>query len=434
MTRVVKTRVEIEGRIYEETVVVEGDEPAPWEEEREFKFVGKPTNRVDGRERVTGAAIYTYDVHPAGMLYASVLRSPHPHARIVSIDISKAEALAGVRAVICSNNCPDIAWYGGVSKLFDTTLRFIGEEVAAVVADDLDTARDALKLIQVEYEILPFLSSIEAAARPGAIQIHPQGNVLKASNGQEGELYARGDVDQALKNADVVVEGTFRTSTQLHNSLETHGSVAMWQGDELTIWESTQYIFGVRDRVATALQIPLSKVRVICEYMGGGFGSKGQTLKQPVIAALLSRMAGRPVQLMLNRHEENILTGNRGETVQKYRVGAMRDGSLVAIHLEASYGLGAYGTWAGPVDGPSRELYACPNVRTLTLGVRTNLGSHAAFRAPGFVEGTFGLESVLDDLCDRLGMDPLEFRRKNYSQVDPSTGRGFSSKYLLELY
>jgi CO/xanthine dehydrogenase Mo-binding subunit len=434
MTRVVKTRVEIEGRIHEETVVVEGDEPPAWEEGREFKLVGKPTSRVDGRERVTGSATFTFDVHPAGMLYAGVLRSPHPHARIVKIDISKAEALAGVRAIICSSNCQDIPWYSGASKLFDTTLRFIGEEVAAVAADDLDTALDALKLIDVQYEILPFLTDIEAAARPGAIQIHPHGNVLKAGNGQEGEQYARGDVDSALKNAEVVVEGTFRTSTQLHNSLETHGSVAMWQGEELTIWESTQYIFGVRDRVATALQIPLSKVHVICEYMGGGFGSKGQTLKQPVIAALLSRMAGRPVKLMLNRHEENTLTGNRGETIQKYRVGAMRDGTLVAIDLEASYGLGAYGTWAGAVDGPARELYACPNVRTLLLGVRTNLGSHAAFRAPGFVEGTFGLESILDDLCDKLEVDPIEFRRKNHSKVDPSTSRAFSSKYLLESY
>ena len=434
MARVVKTRVEIEGRIHEETVVVEGDEPTPWEEGREFKVVGKPENRVDGRERVTGAARYTYDVQLAGMLSAVVLRSPHPHARIIKIDTGRAEALPGVRAVLSSSNAPDIKWYGGASKLFDTTLRFIGEEVAAIAADDLDTARDALKLIDVDYEVLPFVTKMEEAAAPGAVQVHPKGNVLKADNGHEGELYSRGDLVEGFRRSDVIVEGTFRTSTQLHNSFETHGSVALWEGEELTIWESTQYIYGVRSRVADALGMPASKVRVVCEYMGGGFGSKGQTLKQPVIAALLARMSGRPVKLMLTRYEENVLTGNRGETVQKYRIGAHRDGRLEAIDLEAVYGLGAYGTWAGPVDGPARELYKCPNVRTLTLGVRTNLGSHSAFRAPGYVEGTFGLKFVLDDLCDKLDIDPLEFRRLNHAAGDQTSSQPYSSKYLLESY
>jgi xanthine dehydrogenase YagR molybdenum-binding subunit len=434
MVKVIKTKVEIEGRIHEETVVVDGEEPAPWEDDREFSVVGKPVNRIDAPERVTGAAKYTYDVHPAGMLQAAVLRSPHPHARIFRVDTSRAEALPGVRAVLSSANAPQIEWHSGVSRLFDTTLRFAGEEVAAVAADDLDTARDALKLVEVEYELLPFVTDMEEAARPGAVQVHPKGNVLKSGNGGEGELYRRGDVNAALKSADVVVEGTFRTSTQLHSSLEPHGSVAEWRGDELTIWESTQYIFGVRSRVAGALDLPLSKVRVICEYMGGGFGSKGQTLKQPVIAALLAKMSGRPVKLMLSRHEEQLMTGNRGETIQKYRVAANKDGTLVAIDLEAMYNLGAYGTWAGPVDGPSKELYKCPNVRTLMLGVRTNLGSHAAFRAPGYVEGTFGLESLLDDLCDRLGIDPLEFRGKNHAPDDQTSTQGYSSKHLLECY
>jgi CO/xanthine dehydrogenase Mo-binding subunit len=434
MARVVKTRVEIEGRIHEETVVVEGEEPAPWEDGHDFKFVGKPANRVDGRERVTGAARYTYDIQLAGMLSAAVLRSPYPHARIVKIDTTRAEALPGVRAILSSNNAPDIKWYSGVSRLFDTTMRFIGEEVAAIAADDLDTARDALKLIDVQYEVLPFVTSIEDAAAPGAVLVHPKGNVLKADNGHEGELYSRGHMAEGFKKSDVIVEGTFRTSTQLHNSFETHGSVASWEGDDLTIWESTQYIYGVRSRVADALDMPVSKVRVICEYMGGGFGSKGQTLKQPVIAALLSRMSGRPVKLMLSRHEENLLTGNRGETIQKYKIGARRDGSLQAVDLEAMYGLGAYGSWAGPVDGPARELYKCPNVRTLTLGIRTNLGSHSAFRAPGYVEGTFGLESVLDDLCDKLGIDPMEFRRRNHTAEDQTSTQPYSSKYLLECY
>ncbi len=433
MTRVIKTKVEIEGRIHEETVVIEEDEPTPWEEGRDFKVVGKSTNRIDARERVTGDAHYTYDVTLPGMVIAAVLRSPHPHARIVSINTEAAEKLPGVRAILTKDNAPDISWYSGSSKLFDETLRFVGEEVAAVAADDLDTARDAVRLIEVGYEVLPALLNVEEAAKPGAAQIHPRGNVLK-SDGREGELYSRGDVQKGFKQADVIVEGVFTTSTQLHNSLETHGSVAAWEGDELTIWESTQYIFGVRDRVANALDIPLSRVRVICEYMGGGFGSKGQTLKQPVICALLARMAGRPVKLMLTRQEENTLTGYRGATIQKIKIGARKDGTLTAIDMEALYSVGAYGTWAAPVVGPAQELYRCPNVRTLMLGVRTNMGSHSAFRAPGYVEGTFGLESAIDDLCDKLGIDPLDFRKKNHMPADQVSQQDYSSKHLLECY
>jgi len=337
MVRVVKTQVEVEGTVHEETVVVERDEPAAWKPGREFEVVGKSVNRVDGRERVTGAARYTYDIHPAGLLYAAVLRSPHPHARVLLVDTTEAARLPGVRAVLSRENAPQISWYSNASMLFDNEVRFIGEEIAAVAADDLDTARDALRLIKVEYEPLPFVVDPEAAVRPGAPQIHPKGNVLKDDEGREGELYSRGDVAKALKSADVVVERTYRTPTALHNSLETHGSVAMWEGDELTIWESTQYIFGVRSRVADSLKMPRSKVRVICEYMGGGFGSKGGTLKSPVIAALLSKQSGRPVKLMLDRREENLLAGNRGATIQRLKLGAKRDGTLVAIDLETIY-------------------------------------------------------------------------------------------------
>ena len=294
MVRVVKTKVEIEGQVHEETVVIEGDEPQAWQPERDFTVVGKPANRIDGIARVTGAAKYTYDIHPPGMLYAAVLRCPHPHARLVSIDTSEAEKLPGVRAVLSRLNAPDIGWYGGHSKLFNDELRFAGEEVAAVAADDLDTARDALKLVKVEYEPLPFITTVEQAIMPGAPQIHPLGNILKGELDQEGELYSRGDVHKGFEEADVIVERSYSTSTQLHNSLETHGCVAAWEGDELTIWESTQNIFGVRARISGVLKMPQSKVHVISEYMGGGFGSKGGTLKHGIIAPLLPKPLAAP--------------------------------------------------------------------------------------------------------------------------------------------
>lgn len=434
MVKVVKTRVEIEGEVHEETVVIEQDEPQAWKAGQEFSVVGKPVSRVDGRERVTGAAKYTYDVHPPGLLYAAVLRSPHAHARVTGLDTSEAEGLPGVRAVLSRANAPDISWHSGVSKLFGDVLRFAGEEIAAVAADDLDTAQDALKLIRVDYELLPSVTDIEEAVKPGAPHVHPKGNILKDDDGREGDLYTRGDIDKGFKSADVIVEGTYRTPTALHNSFETHGAVAMWEGDELTVWESTQNIFGVRSRVASVLKMPVSKVRVISEYVGGGFGSKGGTSKYSIIAALLSKATKRPVKLMLDRREENLLAGNRGDTVQKLRIGAKRDGTLTAIDLESLYGVGVYGTWTPSVSGPAKELYKCPNVRANTIGVRVNLGSHSAFRAPGYVEGTFALESAIDDLCDKLGMDPLLFRRKNHADKDLAAKSEYSSKHLLACY
>jgi xanthine dehydrogenase YagR molybdenum-binding subunit len=434
MVKVVKTRVEIEGTVHEETVVVDRDEPEAWEPGRQFGVVGKPLDRVDGRERVTGAAKYTYDIHPPGMLYAAVLRCPHPHARLLSVDTTEAEKLFGVRAVLSRDNAPAIKWHGSSSRLFDDELRFAGEEVAAVAADDLDTARRALKLIKVEYEPLPFVLDMQEAISPGAPQVHPDGNILKGERDEEGELYSRGDIRKGFKSADVIVERTYRTPTALHNSLETHGTVAAWQGDELTLWESTQSVFWVRSRVASTLEMPLSKVHVISEYMGGGFGSKGGASKQTLIAALLSKAARRPVKLMLDRSEENLLAGNRGATIQRLKIGAKSDGTLTAIDHEVLYCMGAYGTWTGEVAGPAKELYKCPNVRTNTVGVRVNLGTHSAFRAPGFVEGMFALESAVDELCEKLGMDGLQFRRKNHAPKDQTTGNDYTAKHLLECY
>jgi CO/xanthine dehydrogenase Mo-binding subunit len=434
MVKVVKTRIEVEGRVSEETVVVEKDEPVAWSADRSFSVVGTSLNRVDGPERVTGAARYTYDAAPPGTIFAALLRSPHAHARIVSVSTAAAEKAPGVRAVLSKNNAPEIAWYVGASHLFGETARFAGEEVVAVAADTLQQARDALRLVEVEYEPLPAILDFERSGKPGEPKIHPRGNVLVDDEGREGDLYTRGDIEKGFKQADAIVERTYRTPTALHNSLETHGSVVMWEGDELTVWESTQYMFGVRDRVSGALKMPKSKVRVLCEYMGGGFGSKGQTLKGVVIAALLSRAANRPVKLMLDRREENLLTGNRGATLQKLRIGAKRDGTLTAIDFEAICNMGAYGTWAATVEGPAKELYACPNVRTHVVGVRTNLGTQAAFRAPGFVEGTFALESALDELAHKLGISPLDIRMKNYTATDPTSKRDYTAKGLLQCY
>ncbi len=429
MPKVIKTKTEFEGRVLEEYVVVEGEGLTAWDAQAPLKFVGKKIPRIDGPERATGKAAYTFDVQLPGMLYGKILRSPHPHARIKNINTQRAETLPGVRAVLCYKNTPKIS-FRRQTFIFDEIVRYVGDEVACVIADDEEIAQDALELIEVEYEILPFVLDPEEALQPNAPKLYPDGNLL----GGQPEVYQRGNLEQGFAQADVVIERTFRTQCALHNCMEPHGSVALWEGDSLTVWDSTQHIFGVREGLARLLGLPLHKVRVIKKYMGGGFGSKNNLGKYTVIAALAARMTGRPVKIVLDRHEENLATGNRPASIQRLKIGAKRDGALTALELKAIIAAGAYCLWPPSVGGPARELYACPNLKTEQYTVFTNTGPLSAFRAPGYVEGTFALESLMDELAKELGMDPLELRLKNYTEIDQTTGRPYSTKGLREAY
>src|SRR5881392_2499449 len=267
MPRVVKSREEFEGEIFESLVLVEGkDLPLP-ASGAEFTEISKSRRRVDGMQRVTGRARYTQDVYPPGMLYVRVLRSPYPRARVRRIDTKKAEKLPGVRDILHRFNAPK-ASYRGEDTVFREEVRFVGDEVAAVAADDEQTAVEALRLIEVDYELLPHVVDLQEAIGDMAPRLDTDGNVAEAAT------HKRGDAKRALKEADFVVDATYRTSTQVHNSLETHRAVAEWDGDQLTVYESTQHTFGVRQGLRTALKLPYSKIRVLCDYMGGGFGSR----------------------------------------------------------------------------------------------------------------------------------------------------------------
>ena len=398
-----------------------------WAADAKFTIVGERLTRVEGAEKVTGRAQYSYDMQLSGQLYARVLRSPYPHARIISIDTSQAEALRGVHAVLTMANVTDVEWYEEKSKLFDATVRFIGDEVAAVAAESEEIAEDALRLIQVTYEPLPFVVDMEQALLPNAPRVHPDnehGNLT-----DQPKVYARGDVDAALRQADVVIEQHYATETALHNSLEPHGCTAHWHGNQLTLWESTQGIFEVREMVAEKVGLPEHHVRVIKHHMGGGFGAKQIAWKQTVIAALLSKRSGRPVQLMLDREAENLAVGNRNATLQHVKLGAKRDGTLTAIVCENKQAVGAYrvGGEGSNVSGPYERLYRCANVRTEQKGIYINTGPSVAFRAPGFVEGAFALESAMDELAIALKMDPLELRLKNYAEDDQKKNQPYSS-------
>jgi CO/xanthine dehydrogenase Mo-binding subunit len=366
--------------------------------------------RVEGPEKVSGKAKYACDIRLEGQLYARVLRSPLPHARIKRIDASRAQALPGVHAVLSSANAPDIEWYE-TSRLFDRTLRFVGDEVAAVAADSEEIAEDAVRLIEVDYEALPFKTGLDDGERG------------------EPQVKSRGDLERGMREADVVIEQTYGTQTALHNAMEPHGCTAAWEGGTLVLYESTQGIFDVRDEVAEKLGLPKDRVRVITLHMGGGFGAKQIAWKHSVIAALLAKHAQRPVQLMLDREAENLAAGNRNATRQQVRLGARRDGSLTAIEVRALVQAGAYqpGGEESDVIGTYQSLYRCPNLRAEQISVHTNTGPAVAFRGPGHTEGSFALESAMDELARELAMDPIELRLRNYAAEDQSEGKPYTS-------
>jgi len=372
--------------------------------------VGRSAAKVDGFERARGEARYTADVRLPGMLETAVLRSPHAHARVTRIDLSRAREARGVRAVVGP---------GDVDVLADVA-EYEGRPVAAVAADSSSLARAAVELIDVEWEELePLLDPEEAVRRESFIG--------------KPRRHDRGDYERALAEADVVVEAEYRTQTLNHNPLETHQCVCEWRGDGLDVYVSTQAIWSVRDAVADAFDLPRDKVRVICEYMGGGFGAKGDTGNYVYIAAELARRSGRPVKVAVSRREENVVSGNRNATIQRITAAARADGTLLALGGEFVCSLGWRG-WLPGTAGPMQMLYACENVRTVEYGARLNLPPMAAFRAPGFVEGTWSLECLLDKLAAALDIDPLELRRRNYAQVDPMDGRPYSANELMECY
>jgi xanthine dehydrogenase YagR molybdenum-binding subunit len=407
LARLIRTEKEVEGRFEEVWIVVEEDPLEQWPE-GPLAVVGRPAPRQDAPLRVRGEARYTADIKLPGMLHAAVLRSPHAHARAKRIDLAPALALPGVRAAIGPGEAHGLEVEAG----------FSGAPVAAVAADTFAEARTAVEAIEVEWEELEIVLDPEDAVRRELLTEEPRRR-------------ERGDVERAFAEADVVVEGAYRTQTVLHNSLETHQAVCEWQGDTLHVYISTQYIWGVRQTVAETLGLPEDKVRVVCEFMGGGFGSKNSPDEYTFVAAELAKRTGRPVRCALTRREEHTSAGNRNSTIQRLRAGVRSDGTIVALEGEFTNSVGWSG-WSSPTEGPMWMLYACDNVRTVTYGAQLNTPFMKAFRAPGFAEGTFGLECLIDDLAARLEIDPLELRRRNYA--DSNDGTPFSSKHLEACY
>ncbi len=415
-----KIRVGFGDKFETKDVAISPGDPAPWDPSTKFTIVGTRVPRLDGRAKTTGEARYSIDVRLPGMLYGRILRCPFAAATVQSIDLSEAQKMKGVKAALA------------LAEPGEKT-RFAGQEIAAVAAETPELAGDALRAIRVTYAERPFVVSLEKAMASGAplvfdgkadtkttggdVDVAPKSKLPRNGNVLGPRPFAKGDVEQGFAQADVVVEGTYVTQVQTHTALETHGLVARWEGDELTVWASTQAIFSVREELAEALKIPASKVRVITEYMGGGFGAKFGARIEGVTAARLAKQAGAPVKLFLNRKEEQLATGNRPSSVQKIRVGAKKDGTLTALQLTV-HGTGGTNGGTG-TSGPVKNIYACPNVKVDEYDVFTNAGPATAMRAPGHPQGAFALEAAMDELALRLNMDPLALRMKN----DPSEVR-----------
>jgi xanthine dehydrogenase YagR molybdenum-binding subunit len=406
-------------------------EPPAWPVNEELKVVGKPTPRLDGRAKVTGAAKYTADVNPAGMLFGKMLTSPYPHAKIKSIDTSAAEKAPGVKAVHILEKVLGVA----TEKLNEgeappkyPLVRFAGQPIAAVAATSQHEADEAVRLIKVEYEVLPFVTdeakaqeqdaplvfsapasqSGSAGGGGGPANVRQKGNVRGPANGGNKKPE---EIANAFNDAEVVIEAEYKTQVQTHSALETHGVVVDWKPDLLTCWASTQGTASVRDELAEVLDVPKPKIRVITEYMGGGFGAKFGAGNTGILAAHLSKKAGAPVRLMCDRKEEHLSVGNRPSSNSKYKIGAKKDGKLVAIHL-VNHGSGGVGTGAG-ASGPAQSMYKCDAICTEDYDIFINAGPSAAFRAPGHPQAVFAFEQAIDELAEKAGIDPVKFRELN---------------------
>jgi xanthine dehydrogenase YagR molybdenum-binding subunit len=375
-------------------VQVPDEDPRPWDLDSRFSVVGKALPRADGRAKVTGRARYTADVTLPGLLFGGFVRCPVAKAAIHRVDLDAVRGHPAVKAVL------DL----GVRET-----RYADQPLAAVAAETRQGLEEAIRMARLDYEALPHAARMEQAMAEGAPAVHRN----RPNVGERRPARNAEDVERALAAAELQVQLTCETAVQVHCSLEPHGIVAHWEGDRLTVWASTQATFGVRSDLADALGIPHANVKVITEYMGGGFGSKFAAGYFGLAAARLAREAGRPVKLMLGRREELTDTGNRPNSIQTMRLGLTRAGKIgpYAVDIVGTPGVGRN---AGARNPMIYDFDTALVARTETE-VATNAGPQAAFRAPGHPQGSFALESILDLAAEAAGLDPIEFRLRNDS-------------------
>jgi xanthine dehydrogenase molybdenum-binding subunit len=399
--------------------------------QKEFSVVGKRTPRIDGYERVTGQAQYTGDIQLPGMLYARVLRSKVPHAKIVSIDTSKAEKLPGVKAVIHYENAK-VPWSSGGHThqrfIFNNPVRFVGDAVAAVAATDRHIAEDALALIEVKYEKIPHVLDPNEALKPDAPKISTNGNLSVGKGSFSAPIEESwGDLEKGFKEADRIFEDTYVTKHTNNAQLERRVSIAKWDAGKLTVYASTQGVSNARTDIAKDFGLPLSKVRVVSKYMGGGFGNKNQAQDYDYMAAVLAKVTNQPVKLEFTREDDYIGMHGRWASEQHYKVGVKKDGTITAVQLDAVTNIGAYRKQSGNLSGT--DFYNIPNFKKVIKPVHTNTVVGANYRAPAYPQSVFGFASFLDHIAFELGINPVDMFMRNRIQKYKAK-LPFTSNYL----
>jgi CO/xanthine dehydrogenase Mo-binding subunit len=370
-----------------------------------MKYVGQATPKVDSLARLTGIAQFSDDMPlPPRTAHAMLIHSPYAHARITSIDSSKAEAVHGVIAVLdYRRDDMKFRWFAGDRAyerlLFNQELRYQGEIVAMVVAEDRYIAEDAARMVQVDYEQLPFVIDAQEAVKPGAPQLHDKGNLV----GGKSSLYTRGDAEHALAGADFVINQNFETQFEHNAQMEPRVALAMWEGPKLTIWTPTQGVTAAKIGIAQDLGIPQSNVRVICQYMGGGFGQKNGNQNIDSLVAAAARVIGRPVKLWMGRNGDMSEMHGRWSTKQAYKLGMNNDGTVAGLDFVGYSNIGAWAKSTGAIYG-AREMLDTDHVRAELFPVYTNQQNSGNFRAPPDPQGVFAMAQLIDMAAQKLGI------------------------------
>jgi xanthine dehydrogenase YagR molybdenum-binding subunit len=402
--------------------------------------VGKPMNRVDGRLKVTGAARYAADWPIDGVTYGVIVQSTIGSGRVASIDASRALKARGVIGVLTPKNAQKLPDQGSaavnppagrvLTLLQDGEVHYNGQPIAVVVADTFEHATDAATMVGVTYENGPLAADFDAA--------FPSSYPLPEKPAESGKNtrghYVRGDVDAGLASADVRIDQTYTTPKENHNPMEPHAAIASWDGGQLTVYDTTQYVYGARDAVAKTFGMRPEDVHIISPFVGGGFGCKGSTWSHVLLAAMASQSFKRPVKIVLTRRQMFGPVGGRPQTHQRITLGAKSDGTLTAIRHLTTSNTSFIEDFLEPSGIVTRMLYAVPNLESTHRLLKLNVGTPTYQRAPGEATGTFSVEVAMDELAEKLHMDPLALRLKNYAETDPDTGRPFSSKALKECY
>ncbi len=397
-------------------------------------LIGKPIARVDGRLKVTGKAPYAYEVQeaPGAPAYGFIVEATIAKGRIADIDASAAETAPGVLMVMTHRNAPKQGAWGPVDakdrfarsspQLASDRVRYYGEAVAFVVAESFEVARAAAKLVRVRYAVEP--GEFDMAAAQGKAETPKDDEQQKADS-------RIGDFEPAFAGAPVQVDATYTTPTHIHAQMEPHATIAWWTGDKLTVHCAAQLLESAQNAVANTLQIPPSKVRIVSRYIGGGFGGKLPIYGDVMLSAMAARQLKRPVKTALTRQQMFHFTTHRSQTVQRVRLGATPDGKLTAIGHDSLSHSARFDNFYETASTQTRTLYAAPNRLTTHRMVKLDLPISDSTRAPGEAVGMLALEQAMDELAEKLGLDPIELRRRNEPAMDPEKNIPFSTRQLL---